>query len=70
MAFVTLRPHECLCPKNARGVPNQAFLALIRAKGAPVIGVTLLAYDPDYEFSHQFDDDAGTLTVSWTDRAD
>lgn len=71
MPMITLRSNECLAPKNAKGADNQAFLALLREKGIPIISNsfgTLLQYDPDYEYTTRIDDDAQTMLVEWIER--
>ena len=70
MPIITLYTHECVSPKNAKGADNQAFLALLREKGIPIIGGHYLAYHPDYEYKTQINDDTRTMSVQWDKRVD
>ena len=51
---------------DAPKADDQAILAILKDKGMPLIGVTLLKLDPDYTYESIRGFDDHTTTYSWT----
>ena len=52
------------------GYISQPALSDLRSKGAPIMGITWLEFDPNYHWTKEYNEETEEVTLTWREKID